>query len=345
MKALVYEGPNELALKDRAKPKRKDGEVLIKIKACGICGSDVEGYLGKSGRRTAPMVMGHEFSGKVVETDKDSKFSEGDKVTAYPKLYCGECKYCKEGLTNICPEADFLGAMDKDGAMQEYLSIDEKYVIKAKDDIDYISLSMVEPLAVAYRATNKISDKELKDSNNVLIIGAGTIGLFVLQVLKLKGVENIIVSDLSDYRLDLAKKLGANHVINPKKEEFKKAIKNITNNDMVDFSFEAVGFSATATQALDSLKIGGTSVWVGNAQKMIEINMQQIVTTELNIKGNYIYSIEDYNECLELIEKEKIDISSIISIKEDLSNGKKLFEKLVNENKDGEIIKIILTND
>jgi 2-desacetyl-2-hydroxyethyl bacteriochlorophyllide A dehydrogenase len=345
MKALVYEGPNKLALKEKEKPKRKNGEVLIKVKACGICGSDVEGYLGKSGRRIPPMVMGHEFSGEVVETDKESNFEIGDKVTAYPKLYCGECKYCEEGLTNICPEADFLGAMDKNGAMQEFLSIDEKYVIKAKNSISYIELSMVEPLAVAYRATNKVSNKKLKSSNYVLVIGAGTIGLFILQILKLKGVKNIIVSDLSDYRLKLAKKLGASNVINPKNENFNKKISEITDNNLVDYSFEAVGFSSTAAQALDALKIGGTSVWVGNAQKMIEMNMQKIVTTELNIIGNYIYSIEDFNKCLDLIEEGKIDIDPIISLEKDLSKGKEMFEKLVNDNKNGEIIKIVLTNE
>ncbi|MFW6029493.1 MAG: zinc-dependent alcohol dehydrogenase, partial [Halanaerobiales bacterium] len=339
MKALVYEGPNKLVLKDRARPQRKEGEVLIKIRACGICGSDVEGYLGKSGRRTAPMVMGHEFSGEIIEVDKDSDLSVGDKVTAYPKLYCGECEYCKKGLTNICPEADFLGAMDTDGAMKEYLSIDEKYVIKADDNIDYIDLSMVEPLAVAYRSTTKVTDNEIKNAKNILIIGAGTIGLFILQVLKIKGAKNIIVSDLSDYRLKLAKKLGASSVLNPKKSEFKEKIEKITNNEMIDYSFEAVGFSSTASQALNSLKVGGTSIWVGNAQKMIEVNMQQIVTTELNIKGNYIYSEKDFKNCLQLIEEDKIDIDSLISIKTDLSNGKTMFEKLVNENKDGKIIK------
>ncbi len=343
MKALVYNGPNDIKLKDLPKPVRKKGEVLIKIKACGICGSDVEGYLGISGRRTAPMVMGHEFAGKVVEVDKNSEFSKGDKVTVYPKLYCGECIYCQKDLTNICPEADFFGVMDKDGAMQEYLSIPEKYVLKINKDISYAEISMVEPLAVAYRSSSKISTSDLKNANFVLLIGAGTIGLLILQVLKLKGVKNVIVSDLSDKRLKKAELLGASATINPKNSNFTEDIEKITNGKMADYSFEAVGVSASAAQSLSALKIGGTAVWVGNAQKIIEVNMQNIVTTELNIIGNYIFNRKDFTDSLELIEAGKINLKPLISIKEDLINGEEMFKKLVN-NSDGEILKIVLTN-
>lgn len=343
MKALVYNGPNDIKVKDVPKPAREKGEVLIKIKACGICGSDLEGYLGKSGRRTPPMVMGHEFAGEVVEMDEGSRFSKGDKVTVYPKLYCGECVYCQKDLTNICPEADFLGAMDRDGAMQEYLSIPEKYIIKIDKDISYTEISMVEPLAVAYRSITKISDSELKNSNYVLLIGAGTIGLLILQLLKLKNVDNVIVSDLSDSRLKKAKSLGASTVINPQKSDFIAEIKEITKGEMIDYSFEAVGVSASASQSLGALKIGGTAVWVGNAQKIIEVNMQDIVTTELNIKGNYIYNEQDFIDSLELIEEGQIDLKPLISIKADLSKGEEMFKKLVN-NSDGSILKIILTN-
>ncbi len=343
MKALVYNGPNTLEIKDVTKPSRKSRELLIKVKACGICGSDVEGYLGKSGRRTPPMVMGHEFAGEVVEVDEDSDFNKGDKVTVYPKLYCGECSYCQKGLTNICPEADFLGVLDKDGAMQEYLSVPEKYVIKVDKNISYAEISMVEPLAVAYRSVTKISDNDLKNSDYVLLIGAGTIGLLILQILKLKGAKNIIVSDLSDSRLKKAETLGASTTINPKKSDFIESVTEITEGNMADYSFEAVGVSNSASQSLSALKIGGTAVWVGNAQKMIDINMQKIVTTELNIMGNYIYDEKDFIDSLQLIEEEKINLQALISIKESLINGKEMFKKLVN-NSDGSILKIILTD-
>ncbi|MFW5986355.1 MAG: zinc-dependent alcohol dehydrogenase [Halanaerobiales bacterium] len=343
MKALVYNAPEEMKLKNVAEPTRGEGEVLIKIKACGICGSDIEGYLGKSGRRTPPMVMGHEFSGRVVEVDKSSKFSTGDKVTVYPKLYCGECEYCQRGLTNICPQADFLGVLDRDGAMQEYLSVPEEYVVKAGKDISYTEISMVEPLAVAYRAVNKVAEKEIEKANYILVVGAGTIGLLILQLLNLKGTKKLIVSDLSNFRLGKAGDLGASFVINPGESDFRKTLEEITGGDMVDYSFEAVGVSASATQSLNALKIGGTSVWVGNAQKMISVNMQNIVTTELNIKGNYIYDKNDFIESLELIEKGKINMKPLVSGEEELIKGAEMFEKLA-ANTDGEILKIILTD-
>jgi L-iditol 2-dehydrogenase len=342
VKALVYKGPGIVELEDVPEPVRKEDEVLIKIRAVGICGSDVEGYLGKSGRRIPPMIMGHEFAGEVIECNEDSKLNQGDKVTAYPKFYCGKCDYCKVGLTNICPYAEFLGVLDKDGAMQEYISVPEKYVYKADKETDYINISMVEPLAVAYRSVLKINIEELRDANYVLLVGAGTIGLLILQVLRLKGIENIIVSDLSDYRLKIARKLGAKYVINPGNTDHHSKIVNITDGSMVDYSFEAVGFSKTAAQSLNELKIGGTAVWIGNAQKMIEVNMQEIVTKELIIKGNYIYTVDDFVDSLRLIEQDKIDCDSIITLIESLENGGEMFKKLT-QNTDSSMIKIILT--
>jgi L-iditol 2-dehydrogenase len=342
VKALVYKGPGIIELEDVAEPVRKEDEILIKIKAVGICGSDIEGYLGKSGRRIPPMIMGHEFAGEVIECSKDSKLNQGDKVTAYPKFYCGKCDYCKAGLTNICPHAEFLGVLDKDGAMQEYISVPERFVYKADKETDYIKISMVEPLAVAYRSVLKTNIEELRNAKYVLLIGAGTIGLLVLQVLRLKGIENIIVSDLSDYRLKIARKLGAKYVINPGNTDLHAKILDITDGNLADYSFEAVGFSKTAAQSLNELKIGGTAVWIGNAQKMIEVNMQEIVTRELIIKGNYIYTVDDFVDSLRLIEEDKVDCDSIITLIESLENGGEMFKKLVH-NADGSMIKIILT--
>jgi|SRR5690554_2688345 len=343
MKALVYKGPKELELMDYAVPIRKDGEVLIKVKACGICGSDFEGYLGKTGRRIAPMVMGHEFAGEVVETAESSDFKAGERVVVHPKFYCGECDYCRNGLTNICPSAEFLGVMDKDGGFAEYLSAPERFVFKFDDCIDYTEASMVEPLAVAYRATTKIDEELIRKANHIMVIGAGTIGALVLQVLKLKGAKHVIVSDLSNFRLERAKEMGADEVINPGTVEFKAEIAKMTGGKMVDYAFEAVGVSATAAQSLEALKIGGTVVWVGNAQKIIETNMQKIVTTELTIKGTYIYTEDDFLKCLKLVEEKKIDFAPLISIETGLENGVDMFKRLT-ENKDGKLIKIILKN-
>ncbi|NLY29088.1 MAG: alcohol dehydrogenase catalytic domain-containing protein [Firmicutes bacterium] len=339
MKALVYTGPGSMELSQWKKPKAKEGEVLVKVRAVGICGSDVEGYLGKTGRRIAPMIMGHEFSGEVVKVSQGSKFRVGDKVVVQPKLYCGSCMYCQMGLSNVCPNGEFLGVMSCDGAMAEYVAVGEQYVFRYGGNVTFEEASMVEPLAVAYRGVRKI-DGDLADSF-ILVVGAGTIGLLVLQLLRQRGAENIIVSDLSDYRLEKARELGAAYTVNSGRENLMERIDELTSGRMVDYSFEAVGVNDTAADSLYGLRIGGTAVWIGNAHKMIEINMQRIVTTELVVRGTYIYKDEDYEECIKLIEQGAVDLKSIISLETDLENGPEVFRQLA-ENKDGSLLKVIL---
>jgi len=341
MKALVYKGPEKIELEDVQKPAPKEDELLIKIMAVGICGSDIQGYLGKTGRRTPPMIMGHELAGVVEVAGDNSKLRKGDKVVIYPKLYCGSCDYCKVGLTNMCPEAEFLGVLEKNGGMTEYITIHKDYVLKVNEDVSFKEACMVEPLAVAYRATNRVETVNIQNAKYLIVVGAGTIGLLILQVLKLKGSKNIIVSELCDGRLEKAKELRADFTIDPRKNDFLSRIKEITEGNLVDYSFEAVGFSTSACQSLKALRKCGTAVWIGNAQKIIEANMQRIVTNEINIKGSFIYTKADFINSLKLIEARKINFESIISLEEKLENGEEMFKRL-KENKDGKLIKVIL---
>lgn len=342
MKALFYLGPKKLEMKDIQIPSPNDNEYQIRVVSCGICGSDFEGYLGKTGRRTAPMIMGHEFSGIIEKIPNNhSKFKIGQKVIVFPKPFCGECDYCKKGLVNMCPNGICMGVLDQNGAMCEYVNVEEKYLIPFDDDLDFTIAAMTEPLAVAYRAVNKISNQELVESEYILVLGSGTIGLLAVAILKYRGAKNIIVSDTFDFRLDLAKKMGANYVINPNQEDPIKKISQLTNSKMCDFAIEAVGIEVTANTSINALKIGGTAIWIGNAQKMIEINMQKIVTTELNIKGNYVYTFEDFKDCVALLEKGEIDVNPIITDKFSFDNSIEAFKALEN-NLDGTKIKIIL---
>jgi len=344
MKALVFKSPEKIFLEEIKKPIPKENELLIKIKAVGICGSDFEGYLGKTGRRIPPMVMGHELSGEIADAKNSNKFNHGDKVVVQPIIYCGRCNYCKKGLVNLCKNWKSLGVLDVNGGMTEYIAVPERYIFKIKYKVSFTRACLVEPLAVAYRATQKLSNSKLREAKFILVIGAGTIGLLILQVLKIKGCKNVIVSDISEYRLRIAKRLGADFIINPTKRNFFSNIKAITINHLVDYSFEAVGLSITAAQSLEVLRSCGIAVWVGNAQKIIKINMQQLVTSENRVIGSRAYTEEDFLTSIKMIEEERIDLESIISSEESLENGVEAFIKL-KENRDGKIIKIILRND
>lgn len=343
MKALVYKGPGTIELEDLPQPAPVNDESLIKIRAVGVCGSDFEGFLGKTGRRTPPMVMGHELAGIVEISAKGSQFTKGEKVIVQPKLYCGGCTFCKRGLTNLCSGAEFFGVMSKNGGMAEYLAVPERCLFRIKDDVDFTEACMVEPLAVAYRSVHQLPHDTVREAEYTVVAGAGTIGLFILQMLKLRGARKLIVSDLSDHRLDIARKLGADFALNPKKEDFLSRIKEITANAMADVAMEAVGFEASVSDALSALKNRGTIVWVGLAQRMIEVNMHLIVTSELNIRGSFLYSEKDFIDSLKLIESREVQLKPIITISENLENGVEVFDRLKN-NQNGQIVKAILQN-
>ncbi|MDK2992430.1 MAG: (R,R)-butanediol dehydrogenase / meso-butanediol dehydrogenase / diacetyl reductase [Clostridiales bacterium] len=331
MKALMYYGPNDLRVTEVSEPVPLKNEALIKVRACGICGSDVHGYLGITGRRIAPMVMGHEFSGEIVRFGEGTvcDYKIGDRVTVQPVDFCGECENCKSGYTNVCLNKRFFGVMDVNGAFEEYLAVPVKLLYKLPDNISFDEGALIEPLAVAYCGVKKAGDITGK---NVLIVGGGTIGQMVLSVVKARNAKNIIVSDLSEFRLNMAKKLGATHVINPKDkniDEFQRDIQNILDGKLVDVAFEAVGIGPTVTQALSSLRTQGTCIWVGNSAKMIELNMQYVVTKELKIFGTYIYTHEEFGETIDFLSEANLNLNTLISKEIVLEQAPTMFAELV----------------
>ena len=315
MKSLWFVGNGQMELREVPIPVPKKNEYLIKVISTGICGSDFEGYLGKTGRRTPPMIMGHEFSGVIAKAPEGGKYGEGETVTVFPKVFCGECEYCKEGLENVCPNGICLGCMSLNGSM-----------------------------SVAYRSVFKITDEEIKKSKNIIVIGAGTIGLLALILLKYRGAENVIVSDATPSRLEKARELGASHTINPREMDFEKAVLEATGGKLCDISIEAVGITPTAENSLDALRIGGSAIWIGNAQKIIQIDMQKVVTRELSIRGNYVYSYKEFGECVRLIESGKVKLEPLMTNRYRLEDGVQAFKDL-ESNKDGRMLKVFLENE
>ncbi|MCX7795007.1 MAG: galactitol-1-phosphate 5-dehydrogenase [bacterium] len=335
MKALVYYGPRDIRISEIEKPKINKNEVLVKVEACGICGSDVHGYLGITGRRIPPMVMGHEFTGIVEALGGDIEdISIGDRVVVYPARFCGRCEFCKVGLTNLCINRTVFGVMSVNGAMAEYVAVPRENILKLPDNIDFIKGTFLEPLSVAYRAVKTAGDILNK---NILIVGAGTIGLLILQVVRFGGARNIVISDVNDRRLEIARKLGADITLNPEKEDVKVSVShNIP--DGIDVAFEAVGLEVTVNQALNILKNRGTCVFVGNAMKNITIDMQNIVTRELRILGTYTFTVEEFKESINLLEK--INTKEMLSKIVPLEEGPEAFEELAK--KDSNILKVVL---
>lgn len=338
MKALRYLGPGQLVIEDVATPTPQKEEALLKVRACGICGSDVHGALGLTGRRIPPMTMGHEFSAEVIESGSDvTLFKAGDGVIVQPIHFCGGCVNCRQGLTNMCLNRKFFGVLTVDGAMAEYVAVPEKLLYKLPERCSYEIGALAEPYAVAYGAVKKIDDFAGKD---VLIIGAGTIGLCILQLVKLRDPRLIIVSDLSDARLEVAIGFGADKTVNPRNEDSTEAIAGYTDGLMADISIEAVGVQATANQSIKLLKVGGTSIWVGMSQKEMEINMQDIVCSARKVWGSFNYTHEEFGEVVDIIGSGKMDAQKLISEVVSLEEAPRAFDDL--RQKPDEFIKVII---
>ena len=342
MKGLVYHGPNILRYEDVPDVSPAEGEVKIRSKAVGICGSDVHGYLGLTGRRTPPMIMGHEFAGVVEELGPGvTSLKVGDRVAPYPVYFCEHCGPCRDGKPHLCVNRRQYGVLSENGAFADFVCVPAKCCFKLADNVSFETGSLMEPLAVAYRAVGR-AGRELITGRNVFMVGTGTIGLLALACVKLLEPAKIIVSDLSDSRLEIAKKMGADEVVNPSRENPAEAVKKLTGGAGADVSFEAVGASVTVQQAMSALRQSGTAVWIGNNKPMVEVNMQEIVTRELTVYGTFLYGFDEFKAVVELLNEGKIDATPILSKIAPMCEGPELFAKLAKD--PGDWIKVVLTD-
>ena len=341
MKALVYTKPYCFEYSDFPEHEAGDDDVLIRVKACGICGSDVHGSTGKTGRRIPPLIMGHEAAGIVEDRGKNVKdFEKGQRVCFDSTVYCNECEACRTGYYNRCEHRKVLGVSTPDfkrhGAFAEYVAVPWWIVSKIPDNLSFIHAALLEPVSIGVHAANRAP---ISADDTVLIIGAGTIGLFVLQAARLKGARKIFVSDINEFRLDVAKKLGANEIINPEKSDLKEIIFEKTDNKGVNVSFEVVGFASTFQDAVSVTKMGGHLVAVGNLEKMVEFDLQQFIASELTFTGSYASSGE-FRDCIELVASGKINVAPLISDVLPLKDGPKAFERLLKTEEN--LLKIVL---
>src|SRR5258708_6510419 len=215
MKALLLSSYRNLEIADLPTPSPSAGEVLVRVAACGICGSDVHGYDGSSGRRIPPLIMGHEAAGSVVSFGADvNRFRAGERVTLDSTISCGECNYCKRGKVNLCDRRQVVGVScgeyRRDGAFAEYIVVPERIVYPIPDSLSFAEAAMLEPASVALHA---VSVSRLRGGETALVIGAGMIGLLTMQAARAAGCSRVFVADIDATRLELARSLGADGVI------------------------------------------------------------------------------------------------------------------------------------
>ncbi len=332
MKALIMKEYMKLEYVDIDIPKIKPNEVLIKVMAASVCGSDINGLDGKSARRQVPIIMGHEASGIIAEIGDNVKdYKVGDRVTFDSTIYCGFCEYCKKGQINLCDNRRVLGVSCDEyrqhGAYCEYVDIPEYILYKIKDNVSYQEAALVEPMSVALHAANLLN---ITSSDTVILFGTGTIALFGVQFLKIRKAKKIIVVGRNDDKLKLATELGADFVINSTNEDVLKAVLKLTNGSGVDKSLDAAGAQNTFSMGIASLRKGGIFVTLANLERTFNLDIVSVITKQITIKGSCA-SNGEYVEILDLLNKKLIKTDYVISKEIPLSESGDFILKLHNK--------------
>lgn len=334
MKALVIEAEDKFTYKDVPVPEIKDDEVLVKVRACGICGSDIPRVMNK-GVHFYPIIVGHEFAGDVVKVGGNVKNTGlGQRVTAAPLIPCGSCPECQKGNPAMCTHYSFIGSR-QDGAMAEYVAVPARNLVPIADSVSYEQAAMIEPITVALHGIERAGVME--GGKSALVYGCGTIGMLTIQCLKAKGIERVYAIDIDEHKLEIAKKLGAYEVINSGKVD---VVEYFNENGKVDFAFETAGVNFLQAQIIELVNKRGKIVYIGTAHGDVKLpakSFEQILRSEIFVTGSWMsYSApfpgSEWTAAAEYLAAGKIRTAELISHKFKLTDGIKAFETLTDRN-------------
>lgn len=341
MKALVLKEYKQFAYEEVPTPDPSPEEVLVAVKACGICGSDVHGMDGSTGRRRPPIIMGHEASGVIARVGTAVRqWAQGDRVTFDSTIYCGHCSFCQRGDINLCDNRRVLGVSCEDyrqnGAFAEFVAVPERILYRVPEQLPLEHAALVEPFSIALHAVRR-SPPALNDT--VVVVGAGMIGLALVQALRHTGCGRLIAVDVAEDRLKLARECGATHTLNSLKDKPAETVGQLTQGRGADIGFEAVGLTATVDLALRCLRKGGGATLVGNVMPKIDFPLQVAVTRELSIYGSCA-SRGEYPACLDMLARGALQAEPLISAKAALADGASWFDRLYK--KEAGLLKVVL---
>ncbi len=342
MKSLLLKEYLQLELADFPEPEPGPSEVLIRVAACGICGSDVHGYDGTSGRRIPPIVMGHEAAGIVAATGAGvAGFKSGDRVTFDSTVYCGECAFCKRGEVNLCERREVIGVSCGDyrrhGAFAEYIAIPERILYNLPEAMSFPEAAMLEAVSVALHAVHVTGDLK---GQTALVIGAGMIGLLTMQAARAAGAARVMIADIDATRLNLARSLGNDGVFNLSGAELTQEILRQTDGVGADVVLEAVGRNETIATAIDSVRKGGTVTLIGNITPKVDLPLQKVVSRQIRLQGSAA-SAGEYPEAIDLVASGKIKVKPLITAVAPLEDGPEWFKRLYAH--EPNLMKIVLT--
>jgi L-iditol 2-dehydrogenase len=328
MRALLLSEYKKLEITDLPVPVPGPDELLVKVAACGICGSDVHGYDGSSGRRIPPIVMGHEAAGVVERVGTGiHNFKAGDRVTFDSTIYCGECAFCRRGEVNLCDNRQVLGVSCGDyrraGAFAEFVVLPARIAYHLPPNLSFAEAALLEAVSVALHA---ISLVPIAPNSTALVVGAGTIGLLLQQGLKAAGCSRVFVTDLDETRLTLSKRLGAAETLRSGPELVENVLQ-LTGGIGADLVLEAVGNTPAIRTSIDCVRKGGHIVLVGNITPEVTIHLQKVVSRQIRLQGSCA-SAGEYPQAIELMGKGAINVKPLITAVAPLRDGPEWFERL-----------------
>lgn len=327
MKALVYPAWDQIEIRDVPAPTPKAGEVLIRVAAVGICGSELHGFVTHAARRTPPLIMGHEFCGTVaVVGDGVSGYRSGDRVVVNSVIACGRCADCHDGQVQLCREGEVYGTK-RAGGFAELCAAPASTLLPLPGEVSFEQAALAEPLGNAIHA---LSLTRQRFPATLVVFGAGTIGLFVLQVAKAAGALRLAVVDVSDARLEMARRLGAESVLNPRREDVAAALRPFTGGRGVDVAIDAVGAAATREAAIRVTRPGGEIVWLGLHDDPTEVSGFSVVLGERSISGSFAVTHRDLRAALGLFALGKVELSPWVR-SFPLDEGARVFRQLVTD--------------
>lgn len=329
MQALNLKAYNELVYETHPEPELQPHEVLVQVAACGICGSDVHGVDGSTGRRIPPIIMGHEAAGEIVACGPAVQgWQPGDRVTFGCVIHCTHCCYCQRGEPELCERRQWLGVsipgFRKHGAFAEYVAVPQQILFRIPPELTYERAAMMEPLTIAAHA---LARSRVALFDTAVVVGSGMIGLLVVQLLKLVGAGRIIAVDINERRLELAGRFGATDLLRSDRDDVPAIVRELGHGRGADVVFEAVGASATVALAIASARKGGALTLIGNLAPRVEVPLQEIVLGELTLRGTTNASTE-WDACLQMLSTGAVNVDALISTVAPLAEGAEWFSRL-----------------
>jgi L-iditol 2-dehydrogenase len=345
MQALLLTAPGRLALVELDIPPVGRGQVRIRVAACGICGSDVHGYTGATGRRIPPLVMGHEAAGMVEAVGEGvADLAPGTRVVLDSTVFCGACEHCRSGAENLCTRREVLGvscgSYRRHGCFAQYVTVPRRIVYPIPDSLDFVSAALLEPLTIALHALNLGGAGPT--TRSAVVVGAGTIGLAVTAALAARGVARIAAIDLDEGRLAEARRLGATETFLAGPEAGAAAARwgsSSPDTDGADLVIEAVGASPAVQTAIAAATRGGTVVLVGNVSPAIELPLQAVVTRQLRLQGSCA-AAGCYPEAIRLVAEGRVNLAGFVSRVAPLAEGPEWFTRL--HDREPGLVKVVL---